>query len=85
MVSYNYLVVLSDLVYFIRRLTACVLRSFVKAELFISIDPENIKETTTWLENKQKPNGCFKQLGKLFDNRIKVTGRSKLKWCHTIR
>nr|XP_046244328.1 alpha-2-macroglobulin-like [Scatophagus argus] len=52
-------------------LTAFVLRSFVKAQSFIYIDPAKITESKTWLESKQQKNGCFKQLGKLFNNRMK--------------
>uniref|UniRef100_A0A3P8YIM1 Alpha-2-macroglobulin-like n=1 Tax=Esox lucius TaxID=8010 RepID=A0A3P8YIM1_ESOLU len=52
-------------------LTAFVLRSFSKAQSFIYIDPLKIKETTTWLEEKQKENGCFLRLGELFNNRMK--------------
>ncbi|XP_075993239.1 alpha-2-macroglobulin-like [Genypterus blacodes] len=52
-------------------LTAFVLRSFVKAQSFVYIDPSNIEETKTWLEGKQQPNGCFEQSGKLFNNRMK--------------
>jgi len=52
-------------------LTAFVLRSFAKAQSFIYIDPRKIEESMTWLESKQQPNGCFDQLGKLFNNRMK--------------
>uniref|UniRef100_A0A4W6FEE1 Alpha-2-macroglobulin-like n=1 Tax=Lates calcarifer TaxID=8187 RepID=A0A4W6FEE1_LATCA len=53
-------------------LTAFVLKSFAKAKSFIYIHPQNIEESKTWLESKQrKKKGCFKQLGKLFNNRMK--------------
>uniref|UniRef100_A0A3B4ZQS6 Alpha-macroglobulin receptor-binding domain-containing protein n=1 Tax=Stegastes partitus TaxID=144197 RepID=A0A3B4ZQS6_9TELE len=52
-------------------LTAFVLRSFAKAKSFIYIDPKKIKESRTWLEAKQRENGCFQQSGKLFNNRMK--------------
>uniref|UniRef100_A0A8C5GA48 Alpha-2-macroglobulin-like n=1 Tax=Gouania willdenowi TaxID=441366 RepID=A0A8C5GA48_GOUWI len=52
-------------------LTAFVLRSFAKAQSFIYIDPANIEESQRWLEQKQRENGCFEQLGKLFNNRMK--------------
>uniref|UniRef100_A0A4W6CVY5 Alpha-2-macroglobulin bait region domain-containing protein n=1 Tax=Lates calcarifer TaxID=8187 RepID=A0A4W6CVY5_LATCA len=52
-------------------LTAFVLRSFAKAKSFIHIDPKNIEQSKTWLESKQRENGCFQQLGKLFNNRMK--------------
>ncbi|XP_029028279.1 alpha-2-macroglobulin-like [Betta splendens] len=52
-------------------LTAFVLRSFAKAQSFIYIDPTKIKESKTWLINKQKANGCFEKSGNLFNNRMK--------------
>uniref|UniRef100_A0A667YXW9 Alpha-2-macroglobulin bait region domain-containing protein n=1 Tax=Myripristis murdjan TaxID=586833 RepID=A0A667YXW9_9TELE len=52
-------------------LTAFVLKSFVKAKTFVYIDPEVIDHSKTWLEGKQQANGCFQQLGKLFNNRMK--------------
>ncbi|XP_067450040.1 alpha-2-macroglobulin-like [Thunnus thynnus] len=52
-------------------LTAFVLRSFVKAKSFIYIDPAKIEESKTWLESKQRQNGCFEKSGKLFNNRMK--------------
>ncbi|GLD52919.1 alpha-2-macroglobulin-like protein [Lates japonicus] len=41
------------------------------AKSFIHIDPNNIEQSKTWLESKQRENGCFQQLGKLFNNRMK--------------
>ncbi|XP_062241180.1 alpha-2-macroglobulin-like [Platichthys flesus] len=52
-------------------LTAFVLRSLAKAKSFTYIDPRNIESSKTWLEEKQLENGCFKQSGKLFNNRMK--------------
>ncbi|XP_041795894.1 alpha-2-macroglobulin-like [Chelmon rostratus] len=52
-------------------LTAFVLRSFAKAQSFIFIDPAKIRQSKSWLEHKQRENGCFEQLGKLFNNRMK--------------
>ncbi|XP_073343453.1 alpha-2-macroglobulin-P-like isoform X3 [Pagrus major] len=52
-------------------LTAFVLRSFVKAQSFVYIDPEKIQQTKDWLESKQQENGCFEQSGSLFNNRMK--------------
>ncbi|XP_030260679.1 alpha-2-macroglobulin-P-like [Sparus aurata] len=52
-------------------LTAFVLRSFVKAQSFVYIDPEKIRQTKDWLESKQQENGCFEQSGNLFNNRMK--------------
>nr|XP_046244326.1 alpha-2-macroglobulin-like [Scatophagus argus] len=52
-------------------LTAFVLRSFAKARSFIYIDPAKIQQSKSWLERKQRQNGCFEQSGKLFNNRMK--------------
>ncbi|XP_038548725.1 alpha-2-macroglobulin-like isoform X2 [Micropterus salmoides] len=52
-------------------LTAFVLRSFAKAQSFIYIDPTKLAESKSWLDGKQRENGCFQQLGKLFNNRMK--------------
>ncbi|XP_061682703.1 alpha-2-macroglobulin-like [Syngnathoides biaculeatus] len=52
-------------------LTAFVMRSFAKAKSFIYIDPSNIEASETWLESKQKENGCFQISGKLFNNGMK--------------
>ncbi|MED6277588.1 hypothetical protein CHARACLAT_015032 [Characodon lateralis] len=52
-------------------LTSFVLRSFFKAQSFIYIDPSKIEESRTWLNQQQMENGCFRKLGKLFNNRMK--------------
>ncbi|XP_061537672.1 alpha-2-macroglobulin-like [Phycodurus eques] len=52
-------------------LTAFVMRSFAKAKAFIYTDPSNIEDSATWLESKQKENGCFQISGKLFNKGIK--------------
>lgn len=60
------------------RLTAFVVRSFVKAQSFIYIEPNLIEESKTWLESKQKKSGCFQMVGKLFNNRMKVSSKFAL-------
>ncbi|XP_034557120.1 murinoglobulin-1-like [Notolabrus celidotus] len=52
-------------------LTAFVVRSFAKAQSFVFIDPVKIQESKTWLESKQREQGCFEKSGKLFNNRMK--------------
>ncbi|XP_074527263.1 alpha-2-macroglobulin-like [Halichoeres trimaculatus] len=52
-------------------LTAFVVRSFAKAQSFVFIDPEKIQQSKSWLESKQRPNGCIEKSGKLFHNRMK--------------
>ncbi|XP_034024636.1 alpha-2-macroglobulin-like [Thalassophryne amazonica] len=52
-------------------LTAFVLKTFFSAKDFIFIDPDVIKLARIWLEGKQKENGCFKMVGRLFNNKMK--------------
>ncbi|NP_001410202.1 alpha-2-macroglobulin-like 2 [Danio rerio] len=52
-------------------LTAFVLKSFVKAQKYIYIDPQIIKSAKKWLIGTQDPEGCFIQHGRLFNNRLK--------------
>ncbi|XP_034549611.1 alpha-2-macroglobulin-like isoform X2 [Notolabrus celidotus] len=52
-------------------LTAFVVRSFAKAQSLVFIDPGKIQESKTWLESKQRKQGCFEKSGKLFNNRMK--------------
>lgn len=56
-----------------------MLRSFAKAETFTYIDATKMDESKKWLIQKQKENGCFQQSGKLFNNRMKVTGPAALR------
>ncbi|XP_069577560.1 alpha-2-macroglobulin-like [Brachyistius frenatus] len=64
-------------------LTAFVLRSFVKAQSFVYIDPTKIEQSKTWLIGKQQQNGCFQLSGKLFHNRMKV-GAKRLMGLSTV-
>uniref|UniRef100_A0A3Q3NC22 Alpha-2-macroglobulin-like n=1 Tax=Labrus bergylta TaxID=56723 RepID=A0A3Q3NC22_9LABR len=52
-------------------LTAFTMRSFVKAQNFIFIDPKVINDAMIWLTNSQKGSGNFKLMGKFFNNQIK--------------
>ncbi|XP_036400858.1 alpha-2-macroglobulin-like isoform X2 [Megalops cyprinoides] len=52
-------------------LTALVMQSFGSARPYIFIDPEHIKKAKKWLVRQQQANGCFKSVGKLFNNEIK--------------
>ncbi|KFP82837.1 Alpha-2-macroglobulin-like 1, partial [Apaloderma vittatum] len=49
-------------------LTALVLKTFSQARDFIHIDEQNIKDATDALIKSQTPSGCFKSMGKLFNN-----------------
>ncbi|XP_032591779.2 CD109 antigen [Drosophila grimshawi] len=49
-------------------LTAYVMRSFHKAAKYTDVDPKVIGEGLDFLASKQKDNGEFPEVGKLFDN-----------------
>ncbi|NXT08606.1 A2ML1 protein, partial [Prunella fulvescens] len=49
-------------------LTALVLKTFSQARDFIHIDEQNIKDAASALIKSQAPSGCFKSVGKLFNN-----------------
>ncbi|NXK98094.1 OVOS protein, partial [Formicarius rufipectus] len=52
-------------------LTAFVYRSFAQASHFIYIDDNVQAQTLMWLASKQKPDGCFRSVGTLFNNALK--------------
>ncbi|KAI5630556.1 alpha-2-macroglobulin-like isoform X2, partial [Silurus asotus] len=52
-------------------LTAFVMRTFGKAQRYVYIDPEIINSAKTWLIGMQRPDGCFRRQGRLFNNRMK--------------
>ncbi|NXU52225.1 OVOS protein, partial [Turnix velox] len=52
-------------------LTAFVYKSFAQASHFIYIDDNVQAQTLMWLASKQKPDGCFRSVGTLFNNVLK--------------
>ncbi|XP_074008218.1 LOW QUALITY PROTEIN: ovostatin-like [Numenius arquata] len=52
-------------------LTAFVYKSFAQASHFIYIDDNVQAQTLMWLASKQKPDGCFRSVGTLFNNALK--------------
>ncbi|KFV15608.1 Ovostatin, partial [Tauraco erythrolophus] len=52
-------------------LTAFVYKSFAQASRFIYIDDNVQAQTLMWLASKQKPDGCFRSVGTLFNNALK--------------
>ncbi|XP_041662735.1 alpha-2-macroglobulin-like protein 1 [Cheilinus undulatus] len=52
-------------------LTTFVLKSFEKVKKYISINEVYITQAKGWLSNLQRPDGCFRSVGKLFHNRMK--------------
>ncbi|XP_035207333.1 ovostatin-like isoform X2 [Stegodyphus dumicola] len=49
-------------------LTAFVLRSFAQATKYITIDDNVIKQMQTWIISKQQADGCFPDVGRIFDS-----------------
>ncbi|XP_038241338.1 alpha-2-macroglobulin-like protein 1 [Dermochelys coriacea] len=51
-------------------LTAFVLKSFGQARPYISIDEKNLEDALRWLQRHQLKSGCFRSVGKLFNNAL---------------
>ncbi|XP_053306442.1 alpha-2-macroglobulin-like [Spea bombifrons] len=52
-------------------LTAFVVRSFNKARPYIFVDESHLNQSFNWLRNNRQDNGCFRSVGKLFNNAMK--------------
>ncbi|XP_063819368.1 alpha-2-macroglobulin-like [Pseudophryne corroboree] len=52
-------------------LTSFVMKSFARAKSHIYIDPTHVSASLLWLSNSQKQNGCFQNVGRLFNNAMK--------------
>lgn len=52
-------------------LTAFVMKSFARARSYVYIDPQHTTDALTWLTLRQKSNGCFQNVGYLFNNAMK--------------
>uniref|UniRef100_A0A8B9NRJ9 OVOS protein n=1 Tax=Apteryx owenii TaxID=8824 RepID=A0A8B9NRJ9_APTOW len=62
-------------------LTVFVYKSSAQANRFIYIDANVQAQTLMWLASKQKPDGCFQSVGKLFNNALKGTVDDELSLC----
>ncbi|XP_073181608.1 alpha-2-macroglobulin-like protein 1 [Lepidochelys kempii] len=51
-------------------LTAFVLKSFGQARPYISIDEKHLEDALKWLQRHQLESGCFRSVGKLFNNAL---------------
>lgn len=56
----------------VRRLTAFVLKSFGQARAYVAIEERHITDALLWLQKQQKKTGCFRSVGKLFNNALQV-------------
>ncbi|XP_075468695.1 alpha-2-macroglobulin-like protein 1 [Ascaphus truei] len=52
-------------------LTAFVLKSFSKARPYIFIDESHLNHSISWLNQHREQSGCFRSVGKLFNNAMK--------------
>uniref|UniRef100_A0A674J049 Alpha-macroglobulin-like TED domain-containing protein n=1 Tax=Terrapene triunguis TaxID=2587831 RepID=A0A674J049_9SAUR len=51
-------------------LTAFVLKSFGQARAYISIDEKHLEDALGWLQRHQLESGCFRSVGKLWNNAL---------------
>ncbi|NXI85306.1 A2ML1 protein, partial [Rhipidura dahli] len=51
-------------------LTAFVLKSFGQARAYVAIEERHITDALRWLRQHQRPSGCFRSVGKLFNNAL---------------
>ncbi|NWS62564.1 A2ML1 protein, partial [Chunga burmeisteri] len=51
-------------------LTAFVLKSFGQARAYVAIEERHITDALRWLQKKQQETGCFRSVGKLFNNAL---------------
>ncbi|KAK4808369.1 hypothetical protein QYF61_002606 [Mycteria americana] len=51
-------------------LTAFVLKSFGQARAYVAIEERHITDALRWLQEKQRETGCFRSVGKLFNNAL---------------
>ncbi|XP_075144181.1 alpha-2-macroglobulin-like [Leptodactylus fuscus] len=52
-------------------LTGFVVKSFSKARPYIFIDESHLNHSFSWLKNNQQDTGCFRSVGRLFNNAMK--------------
>lgn len=67
------------------RLTAFVLKSFGQARAYVAIEERHIQDALHWLQKQQQQTGCFRSVGKLFNNALQVgrwagVGHGDLGW-----
>ncbi|NXN31178.1 A2ML1 protein, partial [Nycticryphes semicollaris] len=51
-------------------LTAFVLKSFGQARAYVAIEERHITDALHWLQKQQQKKGCFRSVGKLFNNAL---------------
>ncbi|NXI35586.1 A2ML1 protein, partial [Galbula dea] len=51
-------------------LTAFVLKSFGQARAYVAIEEQHITDALRWLQRQQLVTGCFRSVGKLFNNAL---------------
>ncbi|NXC90173.1 A2ML1 protein, partial [Cercotrichas coryphoeus] len=51
-------------------LTAFVLKSFGQARAYVAIEERHLTDALRWLRQRQRKSGCFRSMGKLFNNAL---------------
>ncbi|NXI17947.1 A2ML1 protein, partial [Irena cyanogastra] len=51
-------------------LTAFVLKSFGQARAYVAIEERHVTDALRWLQQGQRKSGCFRSMGKLFNNAL---------------
>ncbi|NXR70243.1 A2ML1 protein, partial [Rhadina sibilatrix] len=51
-------------------LTAFVLKSFGQARAYVAIEERHVSDALRWLQRHQRDSGCFRSVGKLFNNAL---------------
>ncbi|KAM6043021.1 alpha-2-macroglobulin-like protein 1 [Theristicus caerulescens] len=59
-------------------LTAFILKSFGQARAYVAIEERHITDALRWLQEKQRKTGCFRSVGKLFNNALQGGVSDKL-------
>ncbi|NWS90059.1 A2ML1 protein, partial [Toxostoma redivivum] len=59
-------------------LTAFVLKSFGQARAYVAIEERHITDALRWLRQHQRKSGCFRSVGKLFNNALQGGVSDKL-------
>ncbi|NXH20724.1 A2ML1 protein, partial [Bucco capensis] len=51
-------------------LTAFVLKSFGQARAYVAVEEQHLEDALRWLQRQQQLTGCFRSVGKLFNNAL---------------
>ncbi|XP_018427417.1 PREDICTED: alpha-2-macroglobulin-like [Nanorana parkeri] len=57
--------------YLLNLLSAFVVKSYSKSRPYIFIDTSHLNDSVNWLKNHRNESGCFRSMGRLFNNAMK--------------